>query len=96
VETRHVGQHGGVRKLLQAAAVNRVIALCLVVLQLIVSIGLGLCFWVAAADFGAPSAVVKALLALGLVIGVLNAWHDIRDPESSYAIRWLRRRKPQP
>jgi hypothetical protein len=51
---------------------------------------------VAAADFGAPSAVVKALLALGLVIGVLNAWHDIRDPESSYAIRWLRRRKPQP
>jgi hypothetical protein len=80
---------------LHAAALNRVVALCLVLLQLIVSIALGIGVAAAADDFGAPSVVVKSLLALGLVIGVLNAWFDIRDPERSYAIRWSRRRTSQ-
>jgi hypothetical protein len=97
VRPRPAGQHGSVRRApLQATALNRVVALCLVLLQLIVSIALGLGFWAAADEFGAPSVVVTALFALGLVIGVLNAWFDIRDPERSFAIRWLRRRKAEP
>jgi hypothetical protein len=97
VNARHAGQEGSVTKQsVQAAALNRVVALCLVVLQLIVSIALGIGFAAAADEFGAPSVVVIALLALGVVVGVLNAWFDIRDPEHSYAIRWMRQRTSQP
>jgi O-antigen/teichoic acid export membrane protein len=81
------------KRSLHAAALKGAIALCLVLLQLIVSICLGIGFAAAADDLGAPSAVVGALLALGLVMGLLNAWFDIRDPDRSYALRWLRRRK---
>jgi hypothetical protein len=69
--------------------------MCLVLLQLVLAIGLGVGFAVAASDFGAPSAVVTPLLAIGVVIGVLNFWLDVRDPERSFAIRWLRRKESQ-
>jgi hypothetical protein len=75
------------KRLVRSAALTRAVAVCLVLLQLIVSIGLGMAFAVAADDFGAPSAVVNALLALGLAIGVwaLLARHPrsrmlLRDP----------------
>jgi hypothetical protein len=75
------------------SALTRTIAFCLVVLQLVLSLGLAVGFAVAAADFEAPSVVVIPLLTLGILVGVGNAWFDVRDPDRSYALRWLRRRQ---